>query len=205
MTDPWPTSWDDEPWPLEDPSPGPALRPTSWSDSLTPEQVPHPADLADEAYAYAEEHGCSLERALAELQHLRGRSALAGAQLQARAAGVTYHYAVSPSGAIAPGPAWHRRMDQALADTIRRQHAAREAELRRRAEEARDAFEEAARRVADVFARVDWSELADQIQRLASAFDDPGMAGAAERRAAIRFCPRHGALAKGGFCRRCER
>lgn len=201
MTAELPDSWADEPWPLEDPSPGPALRPTSWSDSLAPEQVPHPADLADEAYAYAEEHGCSLERALAELQHLRGRSALAGAQLGARMQGVTYHYAVSPSGAVAA----HRRMDQALADARRRLAAQREAELRRRSEEARDAFEEAARRVADLFAQVDWSQLADQIKQLASAMDDPGMAGAAERRAAIRFCPRHGALAKGGFCRRCGR
>lgn len=204
MTEPWPTSWDDEPWPLEDPSPGPALRPTSWSDSLEPEDVPHPADLADEAYAYAEEHGCSLERALAELQHLRGRQALAGAQLAQRQKATNYHVVVSPSGAIAPGPAWHR-MDQALADTIRRQAAEREAELRRRTEEARDAFEAAARRVADLITQVDWSELADQIKQLASAFDDPGMADAAERRSAIRFCPRHGPMAKGGWCRRCSR
>lgn len=66
MSRPLPDSWDDEPWPLEDPIPAPGLRPTNWSD--THETVPQVADLADEAWQYAMDHGISMERALAELQ-----------------------------------------------------------------------------------------------------------------------------------------
>lgn len=196
MTDPsWPTSWDEEPWPLEDPSPGPGLNPTSWSDSLAPAQVPQPGELADEAWRRAEDRGISMERALAELQQERAGFALAGRALGARMQGPHYSMAVSAAGVVySRVPGWQQAV-----------HAAQEAELRRRAEEARDAFADAAHRVAEVFAQVDWSQLADQIKDLASAFDDPGMAGAAERRSAIRFCPRHGPMAKGGFCRRCGR
>lgn len=66
MTAPLPDRWDDEPWPLDDPTPAPSLRPTTWSD--THDQPPQVADLADEAWQYAIDHGVSMERALAELQ-----------------------------------------------------------------------------------------------------------------------------------------
>lgn len=65
MTD-LPDSWADEPWPLDDPVPTRGLNPVNWSDTHdTPPQV---ADLADEAWEYAIDHGISMERALAELQ-----------------------------------------------------------------------------------------------------------------------------------------
>lgn len=63
-------SWADEPWPLDDPVPAPALRPTNWSD--THDQPPQVADLADEAWQRAVDRGISMERALAELQVVRG-------------------------------------------------------------------------------------------------------------------------------------
>lgn len=67
MTD-LPDTWADEPWPLDDPVPAPApgLRPTNWSDTHT--DPPQVADLADEAWQYAMDHGCSMEQALAALQ-----------------------------------------------------------------------------------------------------------------------------------------
>lgn len=63
---PLPDSWDDEPWPLDDPIPAPGLRPTNWSD--THADPPQVADLADEAWQRAMDRGISMERALAELQ-----------------------------------------------------------------------------------------------------------------------------------------
>lgn len=71
MTD-WPTSWDDDPWPLDDPVPAPTLRPANWSDTHT--QPPQVADLADEAWQRAFDRGISMERALAELQSERHMS-----------------------------------------------------------------------------------------------------------------------------------
>ncbi len=64
-----PESWDDEPWPLDDPTSAPTLRPSNWSD--THDQAPQVADLADEAEEYALDNGISLERALAELQRCK--------------------------------------------------------------------------------------------------------------------------------------
>ena len=66
MTEPLPDSWDDEAWPLDDPVPAPGLRPVNWSD--THADPPQVADLADEAWQYALDHGCSMEQALARLQ-----------------------------------------------------------------------------------------------------------------------------------------
>lgn len=66
MTAPLPDRWEDEPWPLDDPIPAPGLRPTNWSD--THDQPPQVADLADEAWQYAVDHGISMERALVEMQ-----------------------------------------------------------------------------------------------------------------------------------------
>ena len=65
MTD-LPDTWADEPWPLDDPVPAPGLRPTNWSDTHT--DPPQVADLADEAWQYAMDHGVSMEVALARLQ-----------------------------------------------------------------------------------------------------------------------------------------
>lgn len=65
MTD-LPATWDEEPWPLEDPVPVRSLRPQNWSD--THDLPPQVADLADEAWEYAVDRGISMERALAELQ-----------------------------------------------------------------------------------------------------------------------------------------
>ena len=64
-----PDSWDDEPWPLDDPTPVPSFQPSNWSD--THDAPPQVADLADEAWEYALDHGVSMERALAELQDRR--------------------------------------------------------------------------------------------------------------------------------------
>lgn len=61
-----PDSWDDEPWPLDDPAPT-TFRPTNRSDTYT--EPPQVADLADEAWEYAVDHGVSIERALVEMQH----------------------------------------------------------------------------------------------------------------------------------------
>ena len=69
MTAPIPDSWADEPWPLDDLVPAPTLRPSNWSD--THATVPQVADLADEAWQYAYDHGVSMERALAEVQRRR--------------------------------------------------------------------------------------------------------------------------------------
>lgn len=78
---PLPDSWDDEPWPLDDPTPTPSLRPTNWSD--THDQPPQVADLADEAWQYAVDHGISMERALVELQHLELARRSAAARIDA--------------------------------------------------------------------------------------------------------------------------
>lgn len=66
MTVDLPESWDDEPWPLEEPDLA-VMRPVNWSD--THDNAPQVADLADDAWEYAVDHGVSMERALVELQH----------------------------------------------------------------------------------------------------------------------------------------
>lgn len=68
MSEELPDSWDDEPWPLDDPL-GSPFQPKTWSDSV--EDVPQPNELADEAWEYAVDYGVSLERALAEVQARR--------------------------------------------------------------------------------------------------------------------------------------
>lgn len=66
--EPIPDNWADEPWPLDEPDIG-TMRVTNRSDSY--DQVPQVADLADEAWQYAIDHGLSLERALVEVQGQR--------------------------------------------------------------------------------------------------------------------------------------
>lgn len=68
MTPDLPERWDDEPWPLDDPDVG-THRVINRSD--THDVVPQVADLADEAWEYAVDHGVSMERALVELQRRR--------------------------------------------------------------------------------------------------------------------------------------
>ena len=68
-----PERWSDEPWPLEDPVPSPSLRPTNWSDTHT--DPPQVADLADEAWEYAIDHGCSIGQALHDLQRIHMKPA----------------------------------------------------------------------------------------------------------------------------------
>ena len=65
MTAPLPDRWDDEPWPLDEPDTG-TFRVTNRSDTY--DDVPQVADLADEAWEYALDHGVSMERALVEVQ-----------------------------------------------------------------------------------------------------------------------------------------
>ena len=60
-----PDSWDDEPWPLDEPDITYG-RPVNWSD--THESPPQVVDLADEAWEYAVDHGVSMEQALVRLQ-----------------------------------------------------------------------------------------------------------------------------------------
>lgn len=67
-----PESWDDEPWPLEEPSV--SFRPVNFSD--THDEAPQVADLADEALEYALEHGVSMGQALATLQQYEAFDAL---------------------------------------------------------------------------------------------------------------------------------
>ena len=69
MSAPLPERWADEPWPLDDPTPAPSLRPSNWSD--THADPPQVADLADEAWQYAMDHGVSMEVALTRLQERR--------------------------------------------------------------------------------------------------------------------------------------
>ena len=64
-----PDRWEDEPWPLDAPDVG-ASRVRNRSDTFA-DEVPQVADLADEAWEYALDHGVSLERALVELQDLQ--------------------------------------------------------------------------------------------------------------------------------------
>lgn len=62
-----PDSWDDEPWPLEDPVPTRAesFNPRSWSDTHDPDVL----ELdADEVWDYAVDHGISYEQAGVILQ-----------------------------------------------------------------------------------------------------------------------------------------
>lgn len=60
-----PDRWADEPWPLDEPDIG-TFRVQNRSDSY--DDVPQVADLADEAWDYALDHGVSMERALVEVQ-----------------------------------------------------------------------------------------------------------------------------------------
>lgn len=113
-TPPLPDRWEDEPWPLDDPVPAPSFRPVNWSD--THAQPPQVADLADEAWQYAVDHGISMERALAELQHLhiaRASAAAAAARVNAHVARlgpdligrdmrVTFHASLSDPAAPTP-------------------------------------------------------------------------------------------------------
>lgn len=68
MTTDLPERWDDEPWPLDEPDIG-AFRVQNRSDSY--DDVPQVADLAEEAWEYALDHGVSMERALVEVQGRR--------------------------------------------------------------------------------------------------------------------------------------
>ena len=82
MTD-LPTSWADEAWPLEDPTPPPTFRPRNWSD--THDDPPQVADLAVEAQRLVDEHGWAMGEALVHLQRreeLRARSERAAAAFQ---------------------------------------------------------------------------------------------------------------------------
>lgn len=60
-----PDTWDDEPWPLDEPDITYG-RPVNWSD--THDNPPQVADLADEAWEHAIDQGISMERVFVELQ-----------------------------------------------------------------------------------------------------------------------------------------
>lgn len=110
MTDDFPTSWSDEPWPLEEPE-HVTFRPRSWSDSI--EDVPQPADLADEAQALADKHGWPLGRALAVAQ---GREAPELAHAAMKAQLHAYHEAATSRvrAAVAEFEEGLRRVGEAI-------------------------------------------------------------------------------------------
>ena len=94
MTD-LPTSWADEPWPLEDDLPA-AFRPRNWSD--THADPPQVADLALEAQRLVDERGWSMGEALVHLQRceeLRARAERAAAAFQEAVAEVAAVFAAS--------------------------------------------------------------------------------------------------------------
>ena len=154
MTD-LPDTWADEPWPLDDPTPTPGLRPSNWSDTHT--DPPQVADLADEAWQYAMDHGCSMEQALAALQ---GREA--------------YRAGLSSGQTLSVGMSLNL-------------------------EPYRKAFSDmgaAIAKVADVLSnRVDVDALIAEVEQMAEEAQKPK----------VRYCPSHGPMAKGGYCRRCSR
>lgn len=170
MTAPLPDSWNDEPWPLDDPVPAPTVRPTNWSD--THDTVPQVADLADEAQELADRYGWSMERALVEAQrrHIGGSvTAWVGPAVSASVAG----WVIPPSVLAAIRAA---------------------AEQMQQAQQAADEYEEAFEKVRELFA-TDFAALAADLRSMADE----------ARKPKIRWCPQHGQMAAGGFCRRCGR
>lgn len=145
MADDFPTSWSDEPWPLEEPE-RVTFRPRTWSD--THDAPPQVADLADEAMELADRYGYSMEQALVAAQR---RRAPRFGHLVGTTAGVAATGAILPAG-----------LRQAFADAIHD-------EIRQRAAE----FQEGMRRIAEVFGEVDWDRITRGLEELADESEKP--------------------------------
>lgn len=175
-----PTSWADEPWPLEEPVSAPVFRPRNWSDSHA--DAPQVADLADDAQALVDRYGMSMERALVLCQHRQHVSRFAGAVGRSIAA-------QGAAGALAGA-----QLRQSIVDAMTQEQLDR---ARRAAGEMWDAMV----KVAEVF-NTSVDQMAERLQAMGQQFKELEVP---ERRRPQPACPTHGLLAKGGFCRRCSR
>jgi hypothetical protein len=179
VADDLPSSWDDEPWPLEEPDLPPVFRPRNWSDSHA--DAPQVADLADQAQALVD-RGWSMERALVACQQ---REAWAGGLTSA---GVSSIAAQGAAGAVA---------GSMIGSAIR---GAMEEEQRERARQAAADFTASFQKVAEVVGTT-MEYLGDALRSMAQTFEALELE---EPERPQPMCPTHGVLAKGGFCRRCS-